>query len=292
MSSTRRLPSRFAELPAAATATMLLWISRTCSGLLVAYPLLVAIKASGLVSGPGADSVLFEPGSQLLLELLRVGLPLLSAGLHVTLLLWVLSGLLGLVPLAFAFDLLLAPGRSFGERLWKAVRLFPRLLGASTITLLAQLAVLLGCSLCAAILKSALQGRDPRWLDLSPLLMTGIGLLLCAWVGNLLDLARAALVERALDVRQALLVALTCLREQPWAVLLGSYPSVAGAALGYLSAAWLVSGLDLSGGSTRPIAIAFIAHQLAVLFAIAWRVRWLKTALELSGNTQVASSLR
>ena len=36
---------------ASATATVLLWISRTLAGLLVAFPILQAIKVSGMVSG-------------------------------------------------------------------------------------------------------------------------------------------------------------------------------------------------------------------------------------------------
>ena len=36
--------------------------------------------------------------------------------------------------------------------------------------------------------------------------------------------------------------------------------------------------------TARALALAFGAHQLAVLFAIGWRVRWLAAALELSAE--------
>ena len=58
-------------------------------------------------------------------------------------------------------------------------------------------------------------------------------------------------------------------------VLAGMYPSVAGGALAFLTAAWLLARQDPAATSNAAIALAFFAHQLAVLFAIAWRVRWL-----------------
>ena len=98
----------------------------------------------------------------------------------------------------------------------------------------------------------------------------------------MLDVARTTLVQRALGARSALTHALLCLRQRPLSLLIGAYPSITGSLLGYLTAAWALTRLDPMSSS---VALACGVHQLAVLFAIAWRVRWLGTALELSANT-------
>ncbi|MEI9950884.1 MAG: hypothetical protein WDO74_18390 [Pseudomonadota bacterium] len=284
-------PTQLIRLSTAAAASMLLWISRTLLGLLVSYPILLAIRASSMASGPEGDAVLFQPGSLLLLELLRLGAPWLASATRLALFLAGLSAILELIPLAMALDMLWLPGRPLLERVARALRLFPRFLALGAIALLAQAALLLAASLLTLALKPALSSADERLQNLAPIALFGLGLLACTWFGCVLDIARATLVRRGLhdsqDVhergaRSALAHALLCLRERPFSVLIGAYPSVAGSALGYLSAAWLLTRLDLAGPSSVPIALAFGAHQLAVLFAIAWRVRWLGTALELS----------
>ena len=280
-------------LTASASASMLLWISRTLLSLIVSYPLLLAIEASGLVSGPEGDAVLFRPGALLLLEFARVGTPLLDSAFKLTLLLGALSALVELVPLAFALDLLCFQGSRFAARVARAGRLFPRFLGLGVIALLAQAALLFGASLLGAALKAALHHADERLLSLAPLALLGLGLLLCVWFGCVLDVARAALVhDPDLAAREALNEALLSLREQPLRLLLGAYPSVAGGVLAYLSAVWFSTRLDLAGPSNLAIVLAFGAHQLAVLFAIGWRVRWLSTALTLAIETHTAKSLR
>ena len=274
------------ELSTAAAASVLLWISRTLLSLLVAYPILLAIQATGMVNGPQGDAVLFQPGSLLLLELLRVGGAALGAGLKLSLLLAALASVAGLVPLAFALDLLFAQGSRFSERVGRALGLFPKFLGLGAIGLLAQTALLLASSLLGAALKALLQNKDERLVNVLPLVALGLGLLLCGCFGSVIDVARAALVQEELSAREALSRALSCLRTQPYRLLLGAYPSMAGTALAYASAVWVITRLDLSGPSNAAIALAFATHQLAVLFAIGWRVRWLRTALELSAESR------
>jgi len=279
------------RLAASASASTLLWISRTLLSLLVAYPLLLATRESGMVNGPEGDAVLFRPGSLLLLEFLRVGLPELSAACKTALLLAGLALVSELLPLAAALDLMWLPGRSFSQRLARAFALFPRFLGLGGIALLAQAALLLAASLLSEALKPLLRSGDERVLSLMPIAVLALGLLACSAFGCVLDLARATLVQRELTAREALTHALSCLQKRPFSVLLGAYPSVAGAALGYLCAAWAMTHLDLSSPSQTVIAQAFAVHQLALLFALGFRVRWLRTALELS-NAQPGSSLR
>ncbi len=279
-------PSRIARVAAATAASVFLWTTRTLLGLLVMYPLLLAVEATGIVSGPDGDAVLFRPGGLLLLELLRLGLPVLGVASRVALVLAVLAAICQLVPLGVAFDLLWFPVSPLRERWSRASRLFSRFFGLGVITTLAQGAFLLASSLLGAALKSALLSHDERWASLASPLCLGLGLLACGGLGSVLDVARAALVQEERSWREALLHALVCLSERPYDLLLGAYPSVAAGALAYLSALWLSAHLDLSGTSNTQIAYAFAGQQLAVLFAIAWRVRWLGRALELSAESR------
>ena len=280
----RALPRALGRFTASAAAGMLLWVARTLLGLLVAYPLLSAIDATGIAGSPAHDAVLFQPGSLLLLELLRLGLPWLGAVLKITLVLAALSALLELLPLASALDLLHDPDRSLGERAVRAFAYFPRFLGLGAITWAAQAALLLAASLLGAALKAALEHADERLLTLAPLALFGLALLGCLWLGGVLDLARAAVVRHDSSARDALLEGLTALREQPLDVLCGSYVSALAGVLSYLVAAWVVTRIDLSGQVPARIAAAFAVHQCAIVFAVAWRVRWLRRALELSAR--------
>jgi hypothetical protein len=264
-------------------ALTLLWISRTLGSLLVACPLLFAITGTGVVNGPENDAPLFQRGALLSLELVRIGAPELGAALKSCLVLCAFCATLGLVPLAAALDLLETQEvDSFARRFAHGVRVFPGFLALSAITLLAQSALVLACSLLAGALGAGLHGQDERLLSLAPSALFGVGLLGCAWLGALLDVARGALIQHDLKSRAALLHALLILREDPLAVLFGSYPSSAGAVFSGLSAAWLLTRIDLSGPATRAIVLAFAVHQLAIIISIALRVRWLSTALALS----------
>ncbi len=270
---------------ASATASVLLWISRTVLGLLVVFPILQAIKVSNMVSGPEGDAVLFRPGSLLLLELFRVGLPALSASLRSALLLAVIAAVVQLVPLALALDVLWFEGASLAARFRRAFQLFPGFLGLGAIASLTQAALLLLASLLSAALKSPLQGSDERLATLLPLGLLALTLIGCGFVGCVLDIARAALVRDEQGFRDALIVALNRLREQPLVVLAGGYPVAAAGAFAGLCCVWLTPHLDLSRGLASSLALSFVAHQSAILFAIAWRVRWLRHALELGESS-------
>jgi hypothetical protein len=277
--------NRLSRLSTPAAAAMLLWISRTVFGLFASYPILLAIRASSMTGGPEDDSVLFQPGSLLLLELLRLGGPWLLSALQLTLLLLCLSAILQLIPLATALDMLSVPGRALSERVLRGLRLFPRFFGIGAITLLVQAALLLAASLLGAALKPALASADERLRNLAPIAVLFLGLVACGVFGGVVDIARATLVRRALGeggARSSLAQALACLRQRPLCVLAGVYPSFAGNALSILAAAWLLTRFTPVRSSGVTLALAFGVHQLAVLSAIACRVRWLGTALELS----------
>ena len=270
-------------------AVTLLWITRTLASLLVACPLLFALMGNGLVSGPDRDASLFQAGALVLLELLRSGAPLLGAAIKVSLLLWGVCATLALVPLGAALDLLQSQeADALGARTWRGLRLFPRFLALSGIALLAQAALLLAASLLDGALSAALQGRDERVLTLVPGLAFGAALLCCGWLGAVLDVARGAVVQRDLGARVALAEALSVLRVDPPSVLFGSYPSAAGSLLAWLGALWVLTKLDLESPTTRGVALAFVVHQVAVLFSLALRVRWLERALALSARAPSA----
>jgi hypothetical protein len=280
-------PTWATRLSTAAAASVLLWISRTLLGLLVSYPIVLAIRASSMGDGPDGDAVLFQPGGLLLLELLRIGATGLGSALRLALLLAFLAAIFELVPLAVVLDLLWSPGRTLLERAGRALRIFPKFLAISVIALLLQALLLLSASLLGAALKPALLSADERLRSIAPIALIGLALLACGWFGGVLDIARARLVQRGLrecSARSALSHALLCLRQRPFCVLLGMYPSVAGSALACLAAAWLLTNQSAAATSSTVIALGFGAHQLALLFSIAWRVRWLSRALELSAE--------
>ena len=279
--SPRSLPRAGARLTAGSAATMLLWLSRTLLALLVAYPVLTAIDATGMTSSPEHDAVLFRPGSMLLLELVRLGLPWFGAVFKTALLLAALSAIFELLPLAGALDLLQDPDCSLSERASRALRCLPRFFGLGAIAWAAQAALLLAASLLDTALKAALHHGDERLLSLAPLALFGLALLGCLWLGSVLDVARAVVVRHDTSAREALLEALFALRDQPLDVLGGSYVSASAGLCAYLTAAWVMTRLDLSAQLPIRIAFAFGVHQCAILFGIAWRVRWLRRALEL-----------
>jgi hypothetical protein len=182
---------RLTRLSRSAAAGMLLWISRTVLALLASYPVLLAVRASSMTAGPEGDAVLFQPGSLMLLELLRVGGPWLSSAATFALVLLGLSAILELIPLAVALDLLATPDRPLLQRAARGFRLFPRFLALGVIALLAQSALLLAASLLGAAFKPMLASADERLRSIAPIALMGLGLLACGWFGGALDIARA-----------------------------------------------------------------------------------------------------
>jgi hypothetical protein len=270
-------------------AVTLLWIARTFASLVVACPLVFAVVSTGLVSSAERDAPLFRPGALLLLELVRTGAPLLGAALRVSLLLWALCAVLELAPLGAALDLLRCQhADAFGACFERGFRLFPRFLALSSLTLLGQAALILAASLLGTALSAALHGRDERLLSVLPIALFGVGLLCCAWLGAVLDVARCLVTRHDFGARKALFEALTILRDDPLAVLVGSYPSVAGSALAWLSSAWILGKIELANPATRGVALAFVVHQIAVLLSVALRVRWLDGALSLAARASSA----
>jgi len=275
------------ERSARLLALMMLWIARTLSALLVASPLVFAIQASGLVSGPERDAPLFRAGALVLLELIRVGAPELGAAGKIAALLLLLSGLFGLLALGASLaSLCEKTALNFGENARRGASYWLRFVGLSVIAGLSYAALLLLCSLLSGALGSALHGANERAQTLAPLALVALGLGGAFVIGAVHDLARAVVVEKDERARPALLGALSVLRARPAAVLLGAFPSVSANACAWLVAASVLMRLDLS--ASRIVALAFVIHQAAIFFALVFRVRWLERALELAADLESA----
>lgn len=276
-------PVRWTRPVASVAAAALLWISHTVLGLLVVFPVLGAIRASNLVSGPHGDAVLFQPGGLIIAELLRVGAGAIQVATRTALVSWLIAAMVGLLPLACALDLIWIRESTLAQRAARAMRLFPKFLGLGGIALLSQGALLLAGSLLSALVGAATKSAPEPVKDLAPLATFALAVLACGAVGCVLDVARAALVQVDYVTSEAMQHAVLRLRQRPWELLLGGYVSAAAAAFGYAAAAWFMTAqVELSGPSKLGLALAFGVHQLAVLFAIAFRVRWLSQSLELS----------
>ena len=259
------------------------------SGLAVC-PLLAAIRASGALSGPERDTALFKAGALLPLELVRKDASSLTGALEVSLLLLGVFCVLGLIPLASALNALAAEG-SLASNITEGVRAFPGFALLSGITWLTQAAVLLGASIAGSLVTAAMPRGDERWATLTPLVLLAIGGILASFCGAALDVARVTLLQRRHGVRNALLDAITQVREHPSAIAIGCYPSVAGSLFVLAASAWLVGELDVSRISAVRIALVVVVHQAAVLLSVALRVRWLTSArvLVLAGANEPAS---
>lgn len=262
-------------------AVTTLWISRTLSALVVACPLVLAIQATGIASGPARDAPLFRAGALVLIEALRVGAPALAAAVKVGAVLFGLSAVLGLVPLGTVLELLRErTALFFWEKVSRAMRVWPRFAGLGVIALLAVAALLLACSLLSGVLAASLHRVDERAETVAPFAVFGLGLLGSVVIAAVHDLARALVVSADLGVRQALLEALELFRARSKSLLLGVYPSASATVGAWLTAALVLTRLELT--SSRSVALAFVIHQTATVLALIFRVRFLELTLELA----------
>ena len=265
------------------TAIGLLGSYRVLSSVLIAAPLLFALRASGAGAAPLGDAPLFEPGALVLSEVLRQNSAALFAACETACVIFGVCAVLGLIPLAAAIDALSEPGRPrLAERLTVGVRAFPGFLALSGIALLTQGALLLGASIVGSTLSAAFRNGDERWGTLAPIFSLIVGALGAGCCTAVLDLARVSLLQRNQGAREALLDALARVRDRGTELLLGYYPNLAGNLFAVAVAAWLVGRADLSRAAAGPLVLAFAAHQLAVFFGIGLRVRFLGLARDIA----------
>lgn len=260
------------------TATLVLALGKLALGAAVSVPLLGAVAA---LLPPGLDAELSAPGGAELFDLLRADPRVLWGAVQSSGLLGLTLGVLGLLPLAGALELLAHPGRSpLSRRLAEAARHLPALVVTAGLFGLLQLLI--------AFFGMAL--LTPLW---SPL-QRGLGPVVGPWVGGLLvalvlgllalsgvahDLARCLIVERRCGGLAASSGAFEALKGR-WLPRFGQWApraalgllGLAGAQLGWLAAApprarWLALGL------------AWAVQSAGLLWYCAWRVSWLSAAL-------------
>lgn len=256
---------------------------RLLAGFCLAWPLTSVLAATGIGQQQDGDRVLFEGGSYMLLEILRLQGQSLSA--LVTGLVPVLA--LGLV-LTVMCNAALLVALNVRERLalktWlpAALERVPSLIALAAGVLLSQ-AMLLGA---AALLADAVPDWSARPVASTALTVAiwSIALLLAGALGGYSDIAKASVVRSQARLLGALGQALDCLRRSPIRTCFGWLPYALLFLAALVAASQLVERLDVSRPGTWRVAMVFALHQLVIVFGIALRAAWFARALRLSAT--------
>lgn len=261
------------------SATLVLALGKLALGAAVSVPLLGTVAA---LLPPGLDAELAAPGGAELFDLLRADPRVLWGAVQSSGLLGLALGVLGLLPLAGALELLTHPGRSpLSLRLAQAARHWPALIVAAALFGLLQLLIaFLGMALVTPLWSPLQRGLGPTVGPWVGGLLVALVLLLLALSGVAHDLARCLIVQRRWGGLAASSGAAEALKGR-WLPLFGQWApraavgflGLAGAQLGWLAAA---------PPHERHLALGLAwAVQLAgLLWYCAWRVSWLGAALE------------
>ncbi len=271
-----------------AGALLAAYAFRTVAGLLLALPVVNAVQASGVTQWPEADRLLFEPGAEVLLEVIVSQRASLVASVMPAVAMLVVIAVLALGP-----ELLILRAASQAhpyqttmgaEVSAPAARpLLQRLLTLGAATVIAR-ALLAGLALALAFTARSwfTSARDPRVADLVFVGVLGVGALVQLAISALRDLAAAAIVARGLPVPDAVATALAKLRA-------GSFGACAAAfavAIGLVLAGALITGAaDVAQPEGWRAAAVFIVHQAVVLGTIAVRAAWLSSAVRRVAST-------
>lgn len=256
---------------------------RLSAGFCLALPLQSLVSSSGVGLRAEGDRLLFEGGSYLLLEVLRLTGPELSAVARGLFPLFAVALLLGAASNAALLVALNFGGRlRLGEWLARALGRLPLLLVLSVGTGLGQLVLFgLGGALAGAVPESMSRpiastiGQAAVWLGCAAL---------AGALGGISDVAKACLVRHDSSLGAALRQAGSCLKRRPLPASFGWLPYAlcfgAAVALG----ARLTEVLDVSRAGAWRVAAVFTLHQLIVLLAVALRSAWYARALRLSAT--------
>jgi hypothetical protein len=261
----------------------LVYAVHACIALVIAWP------QSGLLSDrtaalPGGDRVLFEPGGLYLLEAFRLSYPSMVSAARGDLLLLVLAGYLGLLPLGALVTALDRPARvDLRELIAGAGACFGRYSVLLGLALLSMGFATAACLLSAGALGlSPLSLPDTRGGAVALVAAYSVLGLLLSVLGVLHDLARASVVRHDADVWSALSLAASTLRQRPVHVLIGwAARTAAGLALVGASIAFAAAVSIVPAGGF--FAIAFL-DQLVAAALVALRASWLALALRLVGD--------
>jgi hypothetical protein len=264
-------------------ALILLWAWRYFAAWLIATPIVDAIAATGIGRHPRGDAPLFEPGGLYLFEVARLLLNALSAVAETTVMLLMVAGFAGLVPLAALLVALSHEGRlRFLPWATRAIAHFPAFALLCGATWLAQGAILVVAALIFSGVRAALGPRvEERTADLSALAAGGAVLLSAILLSVLHDLARAAVVRRELRAGAALALGVRVAKHRAGKTAIAWLGPAVLSLLSVVVAALLVDRLAVDRGGSGRVTSAWIVHQLAALALVALRAAWLSAALRL-----------
>lgn len=263
-----------------------------CAGAaVVALPVAFALgRPTGAF--PTGDAVLFEPGAELLTEVLRVQFDGLVAAVSASAALLLVVAFAD-IALTAALFVAIASGQRLrlGAWLGRAMALWPAFVGLWGVAVLVSGLAGLAIALLEGVVAVPLAARlSERGGDLLVLGVLAVGLLLLLGIGIVADLARGALVETADTLRHALRLALRTLRAHPGRVLLGWLAPALGSLAAVLMAAWLVGRAHLERGRWPDVAAVIMVHGLVILGITALRASWIARAVRLVGTTRAALS--
>lgn len=257
---------------------------RLLLGLALALPLASLVAESGVGQSPRGDRVLFEAGGYMLLEVLRLQGPNLSAAAR------------GLLPLLFvgfvitaACNAALLVALNLGGRLrlgpWlsRAFSYVPAQVVLGVGTGLAQLVVLLVALLSIDAVPSSLE--RPVAVSAAELSIWLLAALVSGGLGSVSDVAKAALVRDDAGLAAAVQRALTCARRAPLTAILGFLPYALLLLATVLGVSQLTSLLDVSRGGAWRVVSVLILHQAASLASVALRAAWYARALRLAASS-------
>jgi hypothetical protein len=263
-----------------ARALLATYAFRFAAGLLLALPFVNAVRASRITHFPEGDRLLFQPGGDLLLEVIASQRELLVASLGSTL--WMLA-LLSVLALGPEFLLLRAASSTSGEAAGGqdpthgARRALQRMLTLGAAVLLAR-ALLAGLALALAFTARSwfTSADDPRIADAVFASVVLLGVLIQLAVSTLRDLTAAAIVARGWALPDCVAAAVSKLRLPAF----GAYAAAfAATLLLMLLGALAAAALDVGRAQGFRTALVFAVHQAVVLGSVAARGAWLSNAV-------------
>ncbi|MCA9594150.1 MAG: hypothetical protein KC776_12590 [Myxococcales bacterium] len=267
-------------------AVALSWAVRMLFSLLLALPLWQLVVGSGMADHPDGDAILFRDGGLHLAELVRLTLPELHALARSAPGLFVVLGLVSLLPLAALFVSLDSDER-LSTRAWigDAAACLPRFTFVAGFCLLVQaLLSFVTLTVAVQVREAVADPTTPRSADAWGVGIALFGFFLVALIGVLADLARAAIVRRDARALEALGIAINALTRRPFATLSSWATPGAWSLVFVLTAAWIVGRVDVSHGGLGRIATVAVVHQLTLVALIVLRGAWLNRALILTDH--------
>jgi hypothetical protein len=257
---------------------LLVFASRIVLAAMAAYPVFaIATRAFG--GWPQGDAALFEPGSMMLLELVRLHRVGIDAWLTQGLLATVVAVPVGFVTNALLLAALAAPSDAPAGVAARAVSSM-RALGVAWAAFAAVLCA--WACVCYALVEafrgSVEQSSPTRdWIALVVVLAGGAVTIV---IGVLHDVTRAMIVLGVKHVPAAFVASWECARERWWPLLAGWWARGAAGVLLVVLELWAMRRVPLLSGSSAWLGA--LVHGAIMLGLIVLRASWLSMAIEVA----------